>query len=447
MSENTVDTAMRRLGCHKGHCNVVEHYTKGFCGAQSLQSGFSVAGSKAYSKPSHAPDGFGSDVMLECSPLPLRLRQSLSNSTSKPVDPALKARRPGSMPTLADVAREAGVSKMAASAALNGNQGSSRVSAETRDRVMAAVARLRYRPNANALALTNRRTNAIGFVTNLMGRVPNPYCMEVFGGVVEGATAAEQTASVFTIESWDEAPTRIPALCDGRVDGLIVLAPRLEDDGEAWLPRHTPMVSIHASHDWRAGGVNFESDDEAGAFEMVSHMLALGHRRILHVGGPAGYPGADRRVDGYFRAHAEAGVAPAPEHVVRTAFNAEGGAEAMATWLRRHRGRSLPDAVFGGSDGIAAGCMEVLLARGLNIPADISVAGFDYTLLARSLHMAAVRQPLHEMGHQAVQVLMTLIEATRGAEPYTGPANIVLPPETISGRTLAGPRGIPVQIA
>ncbi|WP_439385565.1 LacI family DNA-binding transcriptional regulator [Ideonella sp. YS5] len=385
--------------------------------------------------------------MLQCSPLIAPPGQSLSNSTSKSAVAPLKTGRPGSAPTLADVAREAGVSKMAASAALNGNQGSSRVSAETQERVMAAAARLRYRPNANALALIHRRTNSIGFVTNLMGKAPNPYCMEVLDGVVQGATEAGQTTSVFTLGSWDEAPTRIPALCDGRVDGLIVLAPRLEDDGETWLPENTPMVSVHASRDWRIGGVNLESDDEAGAYEMVRHMLALGHRRILHVGGPAGYPGADQRVDGYFRAHAEAGVTPPPEYVQRASFSAEGGGEAMESWLQCHRGQPLPDAVFGGNDGIAVGCMQVLAARGLHIPADISIVGFDYTLLARTLQLAAVRQPLHEMGRQAVEVLMHLIEATRRGEPYGGPSNIVLAPETISGGTLAEPRRSPLLIA
>jgi LacI family transcriptional regulator len=125
----------------------------------------------------------------------------------------------------------------------------------------------------------------------------------------------------------------------------------------------------------------------------------------------------------------------------------EGGREAMAAWLQRHRGQLLPDAVFGGTDDIAVGCMDELLGRGLNIPGDISITGFDYTVLARSLHMAAVRQPLHEMGEQAVEVLMQLIEATRRGEPYGGPPNIVLPPDTIPGRTLAEPRRTPVLIA
>jgi LacI family transcriptional regulator len=369
----------------------------------------------------------------------------LPNVTSKPSDPQAKSRRPAKAPTLADVARAAGVSKMAASSALNGGQNSARVSAETRERVMAAAQHLRYRPNANARALTYRRTDSIGFITTLMYREPNAYFMDVFSGAVLGAMAAGQTTTVFTLGSWDEAPARIPALCDGRVDGLIVLAPRLEDDAQAWLPEHTPMVSVHASGSWRVGGVNVESEDEAGAYRMVSHMLGLGHRRILHVAGPAGYPGADRRLAGYLRAHAQAGVVPPPDHVVRTRFSA-GGGEAIQAWLQRHRGEPLPEAVFGGSDDIAIGCMETLTARGLKVPDDISIVGFDHCMPARTLHMAAVRQPLHEMGRQAVEVLLQLVDAARRGETYAGPTNIVLPAETIAGRTLAPPRHTPLLI-
>lgn len=344
------------------------------------------------------------------------------------------------MPTLADVARAAGVSKMAASIALNGSENSMRVSTETRERIIAAAERLRYRPNAIARALTSKRTDTIGFITTLMGEKPNAYLLEVFGGVIQGAMAAQRATTVFTLGSWEEAPARIPAWCDGRVDGLIVLAPRLEDAEEAWLLERTPIVTVHASGNWRTGSVNFEADDEAGAYEMVQQMFALGHRHILQVGGPVGFPSADRRVEGFLRAHADAGVALAPEAVLRVPFNTAGGSEGMRAWLQRHRGEPLPEAVFGGSDAIAVGCMEALEARGLDIPRDISVVGFDHTWLGRTLHMAAVRQPLHEMGQQAVEVLVHLIEASRRDEAYAGPSNIVLLPEIVMGRTLAEPR-------
>jgi LacI family transcriptional regulator, galactose operon repressor len=205
-------------------------------------------------------------------------------------------------------------------------------------------------------------------------------------------------------------------------------------------------VSVHAERS-ASGVVNIESDDEAGAYEMVRQLLAIGHRRILHVGGPPGFSGANRRVEGYLRAHAEIGVKPAPGHVVRAPLSVDGGREAMQEWLRRHHGGPLPEAVFGCNDAIAFGCIEALRARGLRVPDDVSVVGYDHTLMARSVHLATVRQPLLEMGRRSVEVLMERIEALRRGEPYSGLFNIVLPTEIVPGATLAGPRRTRLAIA
>jgi DNA-binding LacI/PurR family transcriptional regulator len=119
----------------------------------------------------------------------------------------------------------------------------------------------------------------------------------------------------------------------------------------------------------------------------------------------------------------------------------------MQEWLQRHRGRPLPEAVFGCNDAIAFGCIEALRAHGLRVPDDVSVVGYDHTWMARSMHMATVRQPLHEMGRRAVEVLVQRIEALRKGEPYTGPFNIVLPTEIVAGATLAEPRRARLAIA
>jgi DNA-binding LacI/PurR family transcriptional regulator len=335
---------------------------------------------------------------------------------------------------------------MAASAALNWGRSSVRISAETRERVLAAAERLRYRPNATARALAHQRTNAIGFVTHFLGEEPNLYFLEIFTGFVRAAAAAGQTIVVFTLADWDQGPQRIPTFCDGRVDGLVLLAPRLPDAAAPWLHEHTPLVSVHAQPPL-AGVANLESDDEGGAFEMVSHLLSLGHRRILHIAGPADLPGAQPRVQGYRRAHAAAGVKPAPGHLMHASFSVEGGREAMQDWLQRHRGKPLPDAVFGGNDAIAHGCMDALLTHGLRVPADISVVGFDDVVLARASRMATVHQPLHELGQRAVDVLMQRIEARRSGQAYQGPMEIVLPTEMVLGMTLGRPRATPLLVA
>jgi LacI family transcriptional regulator len=343
------------------------------------------------------------------------------------------------MATLADVAREAGVSMMAASVVLNGAKSGTRTSAETRARVVAAAERLQYRANATARALANGRANAIGIVASHWKEDANLYFMEVFGGIIEVAAATQQTTAVFMLRDWDEAQQRIPAFCDGRIDGLVLVAPYLRADASDWMPKHIPSVSLH-SDCAIAGVVNLEPDEEVGSFIAVSHMLAIGHRRILHIGGPAGMLGMERRLAGYRRAHAAAGVEPPEDHVVRSPLNANGGRAAMLDWLRRHAGDPLPGAVFCCNDTIAVGCIHALTMQGLRVPEDVSVVGFDDTWIARAAGLTTVRQPLHTLGRQAMEVLIERIEARREGGRWQGPDNIVLPTELVQRTTLAAPR-------
>ena len=341
--------------------------------------------------------------------------------------------------TLADVGREAGVSIMAASAVLNGAKTSSRISDDTRARILAAAEKLRYRANATARALVDRRMNAIGVATTLSRNELNQYFLEVFNGVIETAAEFDQNTTVFAVPDWKEGASRIPAICDSRIDGLILLAPLLDVEAARFLPDHTPIVSVHANHEL-PNVVNLESDEEAGAFEMVRHMLALGHRRILHVGGPSDSIGATRRISGYLGAHAAAGVKPLPDYIIPGYFTIDSGRRELEAWLQRHRGEPLPQAIFAASDAIAMGCLDTLSSRGLRTPADVSVVGFDDTMMARSAHLATVRQPLREMGHRAVRLLMDRIEAKHQDALYRAPSNIVLPTEVVLNQSLAAPR-------
>jgi LacI family transcriptional regulator len=348
--------------------------------------------------------------------------------------------------TLTDVGREAGVSAMAASAVLNGAQTSTRISEETRARVVAAAKKLRYRPNATARGLADQRMNTLGVVATLLGDEPNLYFLEVFNGVIQGAAAHGQTTTVFTIADWEIAEQRIPDFCDGRIDGLIMLAPMLGGEAVDWLPEHTPMVSVHGNSEI-AGVPNLQSDDEGGAYRAVRRMLELGHRRILHVGGPVGARGADRRLLGYQRAYAEAGLKPPRDFVIRSGFSVEGGRDALEAWLQRHAGKPLPEAVFAANDAVALGCLDRLLARGLRVPADISLVGFDNTVLARTARLSTVAQPLGQLGRNAVDVLIGLIEARQEHIPVHAAKSIVLPTVVVPGATLSAPRTTQISIA
>jgi len=316
--------------------------------------------------------------------------------------------------TLADVGREAGVSAMAASAVLNGARTSSRISEETRKRILIAAHGLNYRPNAAARALANRRMQTIGVAAVIDDGELNHYFLEVFNGILASASRHEQNTTVFTLHNWGTDAARLPGLCDGRIDGLILVGPTF-DPKSMRLPTHTPFVSLHANTSL-PGVVNIECDEEQGAYEMVRLLLAQGHRRIMHVTGPIGMTGPERRIRGYKRALAGARVPADPDLIVPANYNATSARDA------------LPQAIFCANDSAAFGCMETLAELGLRVPDDVSVAGFDDTLVARIAmpQLTSVHQPLRAMGIRAVEVLLACIERPGGAaKPIVFPVDLV----------------------
>ncbi len=344
--------------------------------------------------------------------------------------------------TLADVGRAAGVSTMAASAVINGGRTSSRIAEATRKRILAAATRLGYRRNAAAHALAARRMHTIGVVSIFTGGGFNHYFLEIFNGILVGAAQHEQNTTVFSLNDWAEVPLRLGQFCDGRIDGMILIGPPFRARDVA-LPGHTPFVAIHANHPLPKV-LNIESDEERGAYELTRHGLGLGHRRIMHVTGPWSDRGVRRRIRGYKRALAEAGVPFDPDLLVPAHYNTEAGRDAVRVWLAAHAGRALPQMVFCGSDAIALGCMEALTERGLRVPDDVSVAGFDDTLAARMTvpPLTTVRQPLREMGRQAVEELLGRIERRTPAEaarPVVFPTEVVLR-ASLAGVTMPSPR-------
>lgn len=340
--------------------------------------------------------------------------------------------------TLSDVGREAGVSAMAASAVLNGARTSSRISPETRDRILQAAAKLQYRPNAAARALANRRMHTLGLAAVIEGGELNPYFLEVFNGILEACSRREQNTTVFTLHDWRRDAARLSGWCDGRIDGMILVAPTMTAETAKHLPTHTPFVALHANIAV-ANVVNIETDEERGAYEMVRHLIAQGHRRILHVSGDEGLVGAERRLRGYKRALVAAHIRVDSSLIIPASFSTESGRNAMRGWLKRHAGEPLPHAVFCVSDGVAIGCMEALAEVGLRVPDDISVAGFDDTLAARTTvpQLTTVRQPLRAMGNRAVEVLLSCIQR-QNDQALPAPQNPVVFPVDLVPRASVG---------
>lgn len=330
---------------------------------------------------------------------------------------------------------------MAASAVLNGAKTSSRISDETRQRILEAATRLRYRPNATARALVQRRMNTIGVASAAWEGGPNSYALELVTGILEASGQEEQNVTMFTLRNWDKDVERVHGWCDGRVDGIILLAPTLSREAYKLLPPHTPFVTVHANQ-LVPHIVNIESDEERGAYEMVNYLISLGHRRIMHVSGDRGLTGAERRIAGYRRALSDARLPFSNKLILPASFNANASRPVLREWMKRNAGEPLPQAIFCGNDGIATMVMETLAETGLRVPDDVSVTGFDDTLAARTTapQLTTMRQPLREMGMAAVERLLKRIRSHEGSGSLADEPNpMVFPVELVKRASVASP--------
>ncbi len=344
-------------------------------------------------------------------------------------------------PTLEDVARVAGVSATTVAAVLNHGNPPWSLSPKTRERIVAAAAKLQYRPNAVARALanrrmhTNQRTHTLGVVVS--GEF-NDYFLEVLNGIIAAASRHGQNTTVFTLNDWNNGSACLHAFCDGRVDGVILLAPTF-DRSPTGLPEHLPFVSIHAN--CRVPSVvNIESDEEGGAYALVRHLITVGHRRIMHLTGPLGLIGSERRIRGYQRALNDTGIPFDPRLQLTAGYTTERGRDAMCCWLQRHTGEPLPHAVFCANDACALGCLEAFAEIGVRAPGDVSVAGFDDTFTGRMNvpQLTSVRQPLAEMGARAVELLLARLERS-GAALRAIPRSVVFPVDLATRASVGAP--------
>lgn len=342
---------------------------------------------------------------------------------------------PAKPATLADIGRAVGVSAMSASAVLNGSRTSTRISAETRNRILEEAARLRYRPNAAARALNRRKMNTLGLAGIVDSGELNAYFLEVLNGVLEAAGRFNQNITVFTLHDWNVDADRLGDFCDGRIDGLILVAPVISSPKPGIIPEHTPFVSLHSNHAL-PGVVNIESNEEQGCYDIVRHLLQQGHTDILHVAGPSAMLGGRRRLAGYKRGLASVKTKKVAPQVIEAGFSSEEAALALRSWMRQNEGAPLPTAMVCANDSAALGCMEVLAQAGIRVPRDVSVVGFDDTIAARTSmpQLTTIRQPLRMMGAKAVELLLK--PETRGAEKEE---NIVFPTQPMFRASVAPP--------
>lgn len=299
-------------------------------------------------------------------------------------------------PTLHDVAARAGVSKSLVSLAL---QGSSKVAPASRDAILAAADELGYRPNRTASSLVRQRTRTIG--VHILD-LHNPVFAEILDGVHE-AVRGHGYSTLLVTGNADPATerTEITRLLESRVEGLILIAHRLSDDDLAQIAAEVPTVVVT----WQTHGIpgldSVSGDDVVGARLAVDHLVALGHERIVHVSGGDNRIARQRRT-GYEQAMVAHGLAPV---VVDGAFTESGGYSGARAAVDAGA-----TALFVANDLAAIGALAALRDRGLCVPDDVSVVGYDGMRLLDSLDLTTVAQPLADMGRAAADLLIERID-------------------------------------
>ena len=326
--------------------------------------------------------------------------------------PRLTARRP----TQADVARLAGVSQPVVSYVLGG-AADAPVAADTRDRVLAAIAELGYVPDRTARNLRRRRTSTLA---GIIPDITNPYYPAFVRGVQDVAELHGLDLITYNTDG-DGAKERkaLRSAREGRVEGVIVTPFHLELDDLAPLVADgiTLVVTGEIGFDPIPSGIDQLSvDNAAAAAALVDYLIDRGHTRIGMIAGEAGTPPREGRVRGYIRALQARAIPLDPVLIRHGEFTVDGGYAGAGELLKLSQ---RPTALFAANDLMAMGALIRLREAGLAVPAEIAVAGFDDIPAARLVHPAltTVAQHPERLGRRAAEMVT---ERLSGSGPSGG---------------------------
>ncbi len=328
--------------------------------------------------------------------------------------------------TIDELARLSGVSRATVSRVINGGS----VSEKTRRRVLAIMGETNYRPNLAARSLASGRSNVVGVVMHLDPHLifQDPY----FGQLIQGmstALADRSAGMMLWLGNRSKEETLGTILSMGLLDGVVVTANSLDDPlVDGLLASSLPTVLVgHRNADLGASYVDVDNVHAADA--MTTHLASIGRHRIGYITGTPRNVAAVDRLAGYRRAMVRAGLW-SDDLVVEGDFNASSGAAGAATLIERG-----VDAIFAANDSTALGALDAIHARGLRVPEDIALAGFDDLEFAVQLDppLTTVRQGVRQQGAEAVSNLFQLIE-----DPTGSPRRVLLPTELVIRQSTVG---------
>jgi LacI family transcriptional regulator, galactose operon repressor len=322
----------------------------------------------------------------------------------------MRARSPSakSALTIRDIARLAGVSAATVSRVVNRD---SRVSTAKRGAVLAVIEQVHYQPSVVAQWLARGTSQAFGVLTEDLAS-------EFYGLALKGIDAGLRNSGYQPIFANGAQPAEedaaIELLLRNRVSAVIAVG-FFREEKLRELAKKLPFVNVGP----RIAGLEDRcavADNLNGAYEATRHLIQLGHRRIAHIAGPSRHQHSADRVLGFNRALQEARIKPDPRLIVEGDFESASGARAIESLLRR---RIQFTAVFASNDPMAYGAMHALFLRGLRVPRDVSIVGFDDRPQAAftTPSLTTVRQPEIEMGAAAVAALLRELRGEPSALP------------------------------
>lgn len=313
--------------------------------------------------------------------------------------------------TIGDVASRAGVSKSAVSFVFNGRPG---VGEETKARILEAARELDWRPDARARALSRSRAQALGLVIRREPELlsTDPFFPQFVAGVESFLSTVDYALVLQVVgDAQAERDAYSRFAHEARVDGVFLTDLRIEDERPAELAGlGMPCVLLGTgSGDEDTAPIGL--DDGAGIRRAVRHLHALGHRRIAHVAGPDGYVHSQTRRDAWADELVHLGLAP--DLVVRADFTGASGSRATHELLDHPEP---PSAIIYANDLMAIAGISAAIDRGLRVPQDLSVVGFDDIPLAPYIipPLTTVRQDVFQWGHECARTLVAIVE---GQEP------------------------------
>jgi LacI family transcriptional regulator len=325
--------------------------------------------------------------------------------------PKKSGRRRGKVITIHDVALHAGVSPMTVSRVINGE---SNVREETRARVAASVAALRYLPNQAARSLASADSIHIGV---LYANPSANYLSEFLLGSLEQSSLSGCQLVIEKCEGAESEAEAIQRLAKGGIDGVILPAPLCDSEESLKAVRQTGLAAVLVASGRPAADLSAISINNFEASRaMTRYLLELGHRRIGFINGHPNQTATGQRFKGYVDAMTEAGLSVDADQVAQGYFTYRSGLDAAEKLLESYG----PTAIFASNDDMAAATMAVAHRRGLEVPGDLAVAGFDDTPLATTVwpELTTVRQPIADMAKEAVRLLVEQIRIRRtSAEP------------------------------